>query len=382
MYKKYYSRFLKENKNKQHFACHSHHYWPDVTRQAMLDYWDDSAKYVDNKWEHIFSSKLPSAQKLIAETLNLDSPDQIAFAANTHEFVYRLLSCLPRNKKKTILTTDSEFYSFDRQINRLDELEEFEIEKIPTLPFSGFKERFLEKLKSSKYDLVFISQVYFNSGLALDFLDEIYSSTTKETILVLDGYHAFMALPTDLSKYQDRLFYTAGSYKYAQGGEGCCFLYVPLGCELRPEYTGWFAEFGELSEKKDSEVGYCKNGMRFSGATMDYAALYRLVSVLEMFKKDQVSVSNIHKHIQNNQKYFLDLISKINHKYINLNNLIVDDIDHHGHFLTFKFEESEVQVVAKQLKESGIETDFRGDRLRFGFGMYHSLDYDLSALDS
>ena len=58
MYKKYYSRFIEANKNLQHYACHSHHYWPDVTREATIQYWDDSAKYVDDKWDYIFSEKI------------------------------------------------------------------------------------------------------------------------------------------------------------------------------------------------------------------------------------------------------------------------------------------------------------------------------------
>ena len=49
MYQQFYQRFLQANAGKQHFACHSHHYWPDVTRDAMLEYWDDTARLVDDK---------------------------------------------------------------------------------------------------------------------------------------------------------------------------------------------------------------------------------------------------------------------------------------------------------------------------------------------
>jgi selenocysteine lyase/cysteine desulfurase len=99
MYKKYYKRFLEANVGIQHYASHSHHYWPDVTREAMLEYWDDSARYVDDKWDHIFTNKLPETQKLIASILKLSAPEQIVFAPNTHEFVYRLLSCFDQGKK-------------------------------------------------------------------------------------------------------------------------------------------------------------------------------------------------------------------------------------------------------------------------------------------
>ena len=36
MYKKYYQKFLSVNLGKQHYAAHSHHYWPDVTFEATV----------------------------------------------------------------------------------------------------------------------------------------------------------------------------------------------------------------------------------------------------------------------------------------------------------------------------------------------------------
>jgi hypothetical protein len=34
----------------------------------------------------------------------------------------------------------------------------------------------------------------------------------EEALVVIDGYHGFLALPTDLSKIEDRVFYLAGGY--------------------------------------------------------------------------------------------------------------------------------------------------------------------------
>jgi len=40
-----------------------------------------------------------------------------------------------------------------------------------------------------------------------------------------------------------------------------------------------------------------------------------------------------------------------------------------------------VARIAAALKQQGIMTDYRGDRLRFGFALYHNAaDYDLSCL--
>jgi kynureninase len=40
-----------------------------------------------------------------------------------------------------------------------------------------------------------------------------------------------------------------------------------------------------------------------------------------------------------------------------------------GHFLTFRTPEA--GTLYQRLLDAGVVTDYRGDRLRFGFGLYH-----------
>ncbi len=371
MYQDLYSRFLSEHKNEWHFACHSHHYWPDVTRAAHIQYWDDSAKFVDDKWNIIFSEKIPRTQKLIANTLNLDHPAQIVFAPNTHEFVARLLSCLDINYPQKIVTTDSEFYSFDRQCKRYSEMSGVDLVKVPRAPFDTFNERFSEACQSA--DFIFFSQVAFNSGVAIDNLDELIESLPEAPIKVVDGYHGFMAVPTNLSRIQNKVFYLAGSYKYAQGGEGCCFMSVPKDCALRPLNTGWFAKFDDLSSEQSELIGYSEDGMRFAGSTMDYSALYRLLAVLDKFDEENITVHKIHKHVQAVQQAFLEHLDTQNHIQLNRDNLIHHDLSQHGHFYAFDMQTHEkANRLADTLDMQGVKTDYRKERLRFGFALYHN----------
>lgn len=381
MYKKYYSRFLTANPHIQHYASHSHHYWPDVTRDATIAYWDDSAKFVDDKWGHIFGNKIPAVQKLIAEVLHLSHPEQIVFAPNTHELVYRLLSCFEPHKKVSILTTDSEFYSFDRQVNRLEEDKLVCVDKIATQPFDNFEDRFIAKINENHYDMIFLSHVFFNSGMVVKNLKKIVESVKeKNTMIVIDGYHGFMAMPTDLSGIENRIFYIGGSYKYAQGGEGCCFLYSPPGSTERPLYTGWFAGFSAL-ETNGGNTGYSRDGYRFAGSTMDFGALYRLESVLNLFKAEGLTVEKMHAHIQKLQKNFRDHLMEIDHHFLTEKNILSVDYNHHGHFLTFAMPSPEhTKALHDELRAINIHTDFRGSRLRFGFGIYQNDCIDLRAL--
>lgn len=377
MYKHLYREFIERNIGKLHFASHSHHYWPDVTLQATIDYWNDSANLVDDKWSYIFGKKVPEAQKHIARILNLSHPEMICFAPNTHEIIYRLLSCFPPERKLKILTTDSEFYSFSRQIQRLEEDHLVQCHRIPSHPISTFNERFALAASEEKYDLIFLSHVFFNSGLVVNSIEEFLLSLPKEPMLVLDGYHGFMAVPSNFEKLQDRIFYLGGSYKYAQGGEGCCFVTIPKSLSLKPRYTGWFAELDKLGSERTEETYYSQTGLSLAGSTMDYSSLYRLVSVLDLFETEGLSVDVIHKYIQSLQKYFRhkcdkqDLLEDLIPQKI----MISSKDQEHGHFLTFELSSTEQTLgLVKKLKDLNVLVDSRENRLRFGFGLYQTTE--------
>ena len=386
-YQQFYQGFLSANTHNQHYACHSHYFWPDCTRDAMLQYWDDSAKYVDHKWGYFFETLVPQLQTKISDILNTSAPQQIVFAPNTHELLYRIMSCFDSTKPFKVVSTDSEFHSFQRQASRLQEQGSIELITVPTQPFATFSERFKAAIAQHNPELVFFSQVFFNSGYVVNDVNDIVNSVTNDdTLVVIDGYHGFMAKPTDLSAIAHRAFYLAGSYKYAQAGEGACFAHVPTGCALRPAYTGWFAEFGDLDKPRQIDgkaaVQYSQDGMRFAGATMDFTALYRLRAVLNMFEENNISITTVNDYVMQMQQHFLEQLSAQQHPMLNVSNLVVEDASERGHFLTFELESADItQQLSAALKEQGILTDSRGNRLRFGFGLYHTKDYmDLSAI--
>src|SRR4029453_19569937 len=111
-----------------------------------------------------------------------------------------------------------------------------------------FGERFSCAGRAGGHVLFFVSQVFFNSAATAGSLDAIPGAVRDpQTLVVFDGYHGFMALPTALAGNADRAFYLAGGYKYAMAGEGVCFMHCPEGFAMRPRDTGWFAGFGALA---------------------------------------------------------------------------------------------------------------------------------------
>ena len=267
-WKSHFSRFLQAAPQRLHFAAHSHHPWPDVTFEAQQQAWLDAASLADLKWDRVFGEVIPTAQRHLARTLALPDPRTIAFAPNTHEFLMRLLSCLP--DRPSVLTTDGEFHSFSRQTKRMEEDGSARVTRVPLDPHGDFPQRFAAAAARGGYDLVYFSQVFFNTGLRVPDLRALVAAVKDErALVVVDGYHGFMAVPTDLSAIAARAFYLAGGYKYAMAGEGACFLHCPPGYAPRPRDTGWFASFGTLAQAQTGTVPYAEGGGRFLGATFD-----------------------------------------------------------------------------------------------------------------
>lgn len=363
----HFSRFLNAEPGRLHFAAHSHHPWPDVTRDAHLRAWDDAASLIDGKWEHILGPVLQEFRTHVARQLNLPDPKTIAVAPNTHEFVKRILSCFPAQRSIRVLTTDSEFHSFSRQIARLEEEGLVTVTRVPVEPFASFEDRFLSAAQAG-HDLVFTSQVFFSSGFAMDI--ERLAESSADAMIVVDGYHGFMARPTDLNALSDRVFYLAGGYKYAMSGEGACFMHCPPGWGARPRDTGWYAAFGDLSNTRNGQVGYSGDGWRFMGSTFDPSGLYRFNAVMRWLAEKEIAVEAIHNHAKSLQRHFLQLVAGRSGFEPETTKLPPEA--RRGNFLSF--ERPDAREIHELLTEQQVVTDTRGNRLRFGFGIYHTLE--------
>jgi kynureninase len=365
-----FSRFRAANPKRINLAAHSHHDWPNVSFEAQTRCWEDAARLAGNKWEAVFGGLMPALQAAIATILHLPEPLTIAFAPNTHEFVRRILSCFPAGRPVRILTTDAEFHSFRRQVERLEEDGMALCMRVPAEPAATFPTRFQEAARQGGYDLVFVSQVFFTSSATCGDIEALVAAVPDaETFIVIDGYHGFMARPIDLAKVAARVFYMAGGYKYAMSGEGVCFLHCPPGYGPRPRDTGWFAEFGALATPLGKSVGYPTSGARFLGATFDPVGMYRIQAVLTWFAEKGLSVDEVHAHATALMEHFLEGVDRLGLKGFARADLVTPfgDGAAHGNFLAFGTPHSE--AIQSALAAADVQADHRGERMRFGFGL-------------
>ena len=193
-----------------------------------------------------------------------------------------------------------------------------------------------------------------------------------DRLTVIDGYHAFLARPVDLSHVADRAFYLAGGYKYAMAGEGACFMHCPPGFGARPRNTGWYASFASLSGPQD-RVRYATDGQRFMGATFDPSGLYRMRAALDWMASRDLDAAKIHAHVMALQDIFLAAISERPIGLFDPAHLVVPAQEKsRGNFLTF--DHPDASEWKTRLKAQNIVVDVRDTRLRVGFGLYHNVD--------
>ena len=354
-----------------HFTAHSHHPWPDSTEKAQLQAWRDATRHLDSKWDVIFSKVLPQSKKYLARLLGFQNPNLIVEGQNTFEFLTRLLSCYDFSQPLRILTTDSEFYSWTRLQNRIQEFSNIQIDTISTQPFETFVERFEKAHQSQNYDFIFSSLVFFNSGFYAQGLLESLMKSQCPTI-VIDLYHALGAVDLNLNAYSERYYFTGGGYKYLSAGEGACFLTVPTKCELRPWQTGWFADFESLEKGVSQKTNYASGSSRMAGATFDATAWYRFNAVQKWWDEIGLNPRLIHQHVQDLQKYFTSQLEQQKTQWSPEDVLGYQSHPDWGNFLCLRT--ANPHQVVNSLREKNIFVDSRGEFVRFGFGYYQSFE--------
>lgn len=368
-----FSKSLSAAPGRLHMAAHSHHLWPDASFAGQVEAWQDAARLADSKWDRIMGEVWPSAQSHVAEELGTDDPAGIVFATNTHDFILRLFAAAPRpdGAAVRVLTSDGEFHSLRRQLDRWSESGEVRVDSVAQRPFETFSDRFLAAAEEGRHDVIFVSQIMFNTGHSFDHLDGLCSLGRPDgPWVVIDGYHAFMAVPRPFGKARSNsAFYLGGGYKYAMAGEGCAFLHAPAGFGPRPPLTGWFAEFEDLTLPPGS-VGYRKDAMRFMGATFDASGLYRFNAIRRMLASNDLTTASIARHVATLQDRLVEALADTPFATAELLNPPGDKP--RARFLAFRSPHSKEWSAA--LKDRDCVTDVRGDVLRIGLGLYHDED--------
>ena len=346
---------------------HSHQAWPDVALEGQQRAWFDAAEAVDEKWERVAeqTERVTAGYRRLMGGCDGD----MVLDANTHALVVRFLSALPLRERPRIVTTDGEFHTVRRQLDRLAE-EGVEVVKVAVAPLGTLAERVAAEI-DDRTSCAMLSSVLYASGLLVPELGVVAEACARHGAeLLVDAYHQLNVVPFDPAGLE-RAFIVGGGYKYCQLGEGVCVMRVPSGCELRPVVTGWFSEFGEVAEAKvPGEVLYGSGPARFAGSTFDPTSHYRAARVFRFFDDEGLGVPLL-RAVSRHQ---IDLLVDT---FVGLDaDPVVVSVDEsvarssRGGFLGLRAPDA--GRLSRALRTRGVRTDFRGETLRFGPAPYLS----------
>lgn len=323
---------------------------------------------MDEKWARAFA-KADQVRRGFAALLD-DRDGDYALGSSTHDLLVRFLSALPLRDRPRLVTTDGEFHTIRRQLDRLGE-EGIEVVKVRAEPAESAAERLAAEV-DDRTAAVLVSAVFFDSGQRAAGLGALAAVCERHgSELLVDAYHALGVVPfTVAGEGLGGAFITGGGYKYLQLGEGNCFLRVPRGRALRPLVTGWFSEFSALAGARPRAVAYGSGGDRFAGATYDPTSHYRASEVLDFFDRQGLTPGFLREVSQHQVGRLIDRFDALD-----LDPAVVRRdrtvlLDRLGGFLPLR--SPEAGTLSAALLARGVLTDFRGEVLRLGPAPYLS----------
>ncbi|EFN57798.1 hypothetical protein CHLNCDRAFT_143159 [Chlorella variabilis] len=352
----------------------------------------------------------------------------VQFGSNSHELVSRLLSAfMDRRRVRSgasaapaaehggngaqgragaeappirVLTSGCEFYSVTRQLNRFTEACLAEVEVVPAEPAATFAERCCASAAAAaaagrRYDAIYLSQITYLTQQCLlpsvpDLVRRLRAVVGPEVLLIVDGYHGFCAVPTDLGQVAGECCYVAGMLKHAGCGANCAFMTLPARLDLKPVLTGWLADPSVLAPGSGgiqigSEVGFCPD-LALQGGTPSYLLpLLTFNHLMQLWQEvhpaKRISVDSLHGHVMRLHESFLRRLDAAGHPAINTRTLLPpQDPTCRSHTLVFAQPDAAVtKAVVEALAARGVQVDCRKNYLRIGFGANHGMD-DVDAL--
>lgn len=258
-----------------------------------------------------------------------------------------------------VVTTEGEFDSIDFILKTYARKQRAHVRYVAANEQGLFDaDRIIEAIEagSTQTDLVVVSLVIFATGQRLEGVERIIQSAHAHgSKVLLDCYHAAGAVPINLEEL-DADFAIGGSYKYARGGPGACWLWVhprlltedPLP-DLYTLDTGWFAKAGTMDFERDDQPRLHTGGDAWLESTLPVLPFVQALAGIELL--NTVGVDRLCEYNARQQQH---LAQTLDDRCVGLSL-----IEPRGAFLTVSSDEPGRD--ADRLRENGLVVDARRD---------------------
>lgn len=353
----------------------------DQLVESFIQYADLWYTEMDRAWAPWLQA-VEEFQSLVANLLPHPEPTTIIPKTSAGQGLRALLSALPAdnsNRPMNIVTSTLEFDSIDFILRTYQLKGRANITFVPPTKQEGpvplLDPYVLAQAITPETDLVVFSQVAFTTGQIIDPEPIIESAKKHQALVLRDTYHSFGVL----SKNDPRIdAHVGGSYKYARGGPGACWLAIsPDLLEkkgLRTLDTGWFAKRQLFGYQKTEEPLLAEGGRAWWESTPAIAPIYQALPGLRFLK--EVGVDRLRQDNLTQQQALQETLAQ--------NSIPVfqpKNPEQYGAFTLLPCQNpDQAQAVVAHLKTQGVTVDARAEFVRLCPDLLNSTeDFDATA---
>ena len=323
------------------------------------------ADQLDAAWsdEHWMGESL-KFRSLIAQLLDVSDSSCVVPKTSAGQGLRAVLNSFPVDRPINVVATRGEFDSADFILKAYIEAGRATVRWVEPGGSEGPVPLFdaLDVLAAidESTDLVAVSAVMFGTGQILKGIEDIVAKAHQHGALVLvDTYHALGVFPFSMTNIGAD-FCVGGCYKYLRGGPGSCFLAIAphiLASGRKTLDTGWFAKRNTFKYERLDSAERGPGGDAWLESTPPILVPYQATPGLEFTLN--VGVDRI-------RTYTSEIVANIRETFLraDLPVFFPNIPDNWGAFALVP--SNDPQGLSQKLKDHRVNTDARGNFVRFG----------------
>ncbi len=331
----------------------------DLWYSRMDDAWDDWLAEM-NRW-----------RANVAKLIGCGRSDAIVPKTSAGQGLRAVLNAFPQDRPVRVITTRGEFDSIDFILKTYAHHRRAEVHWVEPSMREGpvpiySVDSILDAVnRGGRRDgnaagLIVVSLVFFGTGRILREVPKLIGEAhDRGWLVLLDLYHAAGVVPLSFDECGAD-FGVGGSYKYLRGGPGACWLALgPSSTGALPGSldTGWFAKKSTFGYERSDTPEFAEGGDAWLESTPPILMPYQAKSGLDFVL--ETGIEGLRKYSLAQQAAMRDVFRRAG--------VVLFEPDDPEDFGAFSLlHHPGAKEFSRQLKSLGVNTDARGEFVRFG----------------
>lgn len=351
-----FSRVLANDTGTIYLANHSLGRPLDATADDVREGIDQWYARMDGAWEP-WMDEQRAFRGRVASMIGCGPGDAVVWKTSAGQGLRAVLNALPTETPRVVATA-GEFDSVDFILRTYQQRGRASVRWAQPDAEGLFRSHDIADAIDATTDLVVVPMVFFVTGQVLGGLDEIIRRAHEcDAVVLLDAYHAAGVLPIAFGSLGAD-FMISGSYKYARGGPGACWLAIHerhLAADDRdvpPDGiatldTGWFAKADTFAFERLETPRLSAGADAWAESTPGVLEPYQARAGMELLLA--LGIDRLREYNRSQQAFLAERLRAAGAR--------VREIEPRGAYLLIPVEDRHIAI--NKLAEVGINTDAR-----------------------